>query len=609
MFAPKAAKASTKASESPAGKLAHQSLTVRPYAADDREQVPVLQWRIGNQTTLSRRVRNPSDQAGDAPLREAERTQKTDRTLGLSWDFGKIRLFPPDHGDPYQAQVPLPGRPSILAETPAVAEAVRRAAVENHAATPPTQNAFSLAAAEVEMRDDASADRSARLLGAQAVAFGNQILFGRGHYEPNTERGRALIAHELTHVAHQRQTGRPRPQRSVGGDVLSVQVGPAMADAMTDDELSQQIQLLRSHLATQPDDAGAAENLATLEESARRRQAAAPTSPAAAPAAPGAPAPAKEAPAAVPYGPPAPDTAPAQDRSEADKAVAAMSQTDKLVAAYNRANIDQGVRNKLASLFTPQALVAAIIGFAVTFLAAQFTPVGWAADLGLALTSLFVAGSVLSAMQHLVNFAAARNATTDAELTDAGGEFAAAVGEVAVDAVILFLTHGLGGAKGGGPYEGPPPPSVALAFNRGGQLVFVASSTIAAEEAAQLGLHAAAVTSMMAGTPQGASSGFGRTAPTIEQGDANQGWVHIEARHVTGSDPGGDLFAPGTTRAELQEAAEDLVDKGLRKSDPKRTIQTFERRIVVHGRRDLVRVVVNTKDNTVVTIFPVITGP
>jgi hypothetical protein len=115
-----------------------------------------------------------------------------------------------------------PARPE-LPESPAVRKAIHAATVENRTTAPPPPAAFSAALKRVSMRDDARADRSTRLLNAGAVAFGEQIMFRRSYYEPATERGRALIAHELTHVAHQNQIGRSFPQRFVAGDVLSVQ--------------------------------------------------------------------------------------------------------------------------------------------------------------------------------------------------------------------------------------------------------------------------------------------------------------------------------------------------------------------------------------------------
>src|SRR5262249_9308966 len=99
-----------------------------------------------------------------------------------------------------------------------------------------------------------------------------------------------------------------------------------------------------------------------------------------------------------------------------------------------------------------------------------------------------------------------------------------------------------------------------------------------------------------------------RVAPRIETGNLQEGWTHIEARHITGTHPHGpgDLFAPGTTRAQLEKAADYLVDKGTRISDPSRRIQTFEKRMKVNGVRDRVRVIVDSHDgNRVITMFPV----
>jgi hypothetical protein len=97
--------------------------------------------------------------------------------------------------------------------------------------------------------------------------------------------------------------------------------------------------------------------------------------------------------------------------------------------------------------------------------------------------------------------------------------------------------------------------------------------------------------------------------PRIETGNLKQGWVHIEARHINGDHPtkgAGDLFAPGTTRGQLERTARELVRDGERVSDPRRRIQVFEKQIEVNGRTDRVRVVVDSLDNNrVITIYPV----
>ncbi|MDQ3684471.1 MAG: hypothetical protein M3430_02555 [Acidobacteriota bacterium] len=99
---------------------------------------------------------------------------------------------------------------------------------------------------------------------------------------------------------------------------------------------------------------------------------------------------------------------------------------------------------------------------------------------------------------------------------------------------------------------------------------------------------------------------FWRGKPKIEDGNLKEGWKHIEARHVTGNHPdgAGDLFAKGTTRKDLEEAADTVVQKGLRISDPDKRIQTFEKRISINGESDRVRVIVDSTTGKVITMFP-----
>src|SRR5262249_38720519 len=48
---------------------------------------------------------------------------------------------------------------------------------------------------------DAAAAASAADVKARAYTAGQHVVFGRGHYDPDTTRGRWLLAHELAHVA------------------------------------------------------------------------------------------------------------------------------------------------------------------------------------------------------------------------------------------------------------------------------------------------------------------------------------------------------------------------------------------------------------------------
>jgi hypothetical protein len=69
----------------------------------------------------------------------------------------------------------------------------------------------------VRVHADERAARSADAVGAVAYTVGADIVFGRGRYRPHSGGGRALHAHELTHVAQQWE---------VRGPATDVRIGP-----------------------------------------------------------------------------------------------------------------------------------------------------------------------------------------------------------------------------------------------------------------------------------------------------------------------------------------------------------------------------------------------
>lgn len=56
---------------------------------------------------------------------------------------------------------------------------------------------------EVRIHTDSKADKISRKLQAKAFTTGQDIYFQRGEYNPKTESGQELIAHEVTHAAQQ----------------------------------------------------------------------------------------------------------------------------------------------------------------------------------------------------------------------------------------------------------------------------------------------------------------------------------------------------------------------------------------------------------------------
>ncbi|MGE5733293.1 MAG: DUF4157 domain-containing protein, partial [Gemmatimonas sp.] len=55
----------------------------------------------------------------------------------------------------------------------------------------------------VRVHTDAHAHELARSVSARAFTVGHNVVFGAGYYDPHTENGQRLIAHELTHVVQQ----------------------------------------------------------------------------------------------------------------------------------------------------------------------------------------------------------------------------------------------------------------------------------------------------------------------------------------------------------------------------------------------------------------------
>jgi len=57
---------------------------------------------------------------------------------------------------------------------------------------------------DVKVHDDAAAHRSAQAVNAHAYTVGSNVVFQRDQYDPGSDAGRVMLAHELTHVVQQR---------------------------------------------------------------------------------------------------------------------------------------------------------------------------------------------------------------------------------------------------------------------------------------------------------------------------------------------------------------------------------------------------------------------
>jgi hypothetical protein len=57
---------------------------------------------------------------------------------------------------------------------------------------------------DVRVHTDGAAQDSARAVNAHAYTVGSNIVFQRDHYDPSSDTGKHVLAHELTHVVQQR---------------------------------------------------------------------------------------------------------------------------------------------------------------------------------------------------------------------------------------------------------------------------------------------------------------------------------------------------------------------------------------------------------------------
>ena len=75
------------------------------------------------------------------------------------------------------------------------------------------EHRFQCSLTDVRVHDDRTANTFARLIGARAFAVGNSLFFADNEFNPLSQRGRHLIAHEIAHVHQQTAAGNPRIQR------------------------------------------------------------------------------------------------------------------------------------------------------------------------------------------------------------------------------------------------------------------------------------------------------------------------------------------------------------------------------------------------------------
>ena len=326
---------------------------------------------------------------------------------------------------------------------------------------------------QVRVHTDTLAAQSARDVNANAYTVGSDIVFDSTRYAPGTHAGQKLIAHELTHVVQQSEglksfnastrewRGALAPSRRAGHRMLQR------------DTVDLQAQFNRAVMAADWDmavralvemsEADAWQALLALDSNARAELRIAtlrldPT-------------PGNRLAHDIDYIERGPDRHAGQSESPSAAPthevtppvnIASLGAVDKLGRAWGHTQerLATEVINEVANLFSPASL-AMMAAFAIAFLAAQLTPVGWIADAfalaTLTLTAIFVGALVFEIARDIYRFFSAVNATSEDELRTSGYALAHALARGGVGIFIALLTRGMRGAT-----RPPTPPASAV---------------------------------------------------------------------------------------------------------------------------------------------------
>lgn len=158
-----------------------------------------------------RSMSSPSDAV------EIQADQMADRALGTGGSVSDVSKAAPVGGPP-RRDLPRPelqlaptgaARPDPSAASGEAFEARLGEARAGGGEEMPSQTRafmeprFGASLGEVRVHRDARANRLAASAGARAFTVGRDLFFGRGEFQPETDGGRRLIAHELAHVVQQ----------------------------------------------------------------------------------------------------------------------------------------------------------------------------------------------------------------------------------------------------------------------------------------------------------------------------------------------------------------------------------------------------------------------
>ena len=149
------------------------------------------------------------------PARDGARLEAEADRIARRFEAGPL---PPANPQSLAARVPLRASATAAGGAPPLVQDMLRSAGRAlpDAARDMLEAGFGYDFSAVRVHDDRVADTAAASLGALAFTYGRDVAFRSGLYAPSTAAGRALLAHELTHVVQ--QAGAPRLQLKADGN-------------------------------------------------------------------------------------------------------------------------------------------------------------------------------------------------------------------------------------------------------------------------------------------------------------------------------------------------------------------------------------------------------
>ena len=118
---------------------------------------------------------------------------------------------------------------------------------------------------DVRVHTDSQADDSARSVNAHAYTVGSDVVFQRGGYDPSSDNGKRMLAHELTHVVQQR-SGPVDGTPSAGGIKISDPADRFEREAVANAEKAMSVPAPAAQLGASPPAVQRAEAPAEAEE-------------------------------------------------------------------------------------------------------------------------------------------------------------------------------------------------------------------------------------------------------------------------------------------------------------------------------------------------------